>query len=216
VRGIVYCEPTAEPSAPVEGDFYIKGGSAGFGRGGVYEYDDDGASGGGSGGWQKVWTTAGGVGYDYASSEGDTTESAGTWTDKVTMVLDSSGSPGNGQGKYLLQYSVNVRLAAGAALATRAEIEFHDDTGMFDEAEIDFVALGQNKIVSTIREVTLGAPTISCRIRFRTNSAGNGESAHRGHTSSGKQKTNETKVQDWSRTTERITIVNATSGMQAQ
>lgn len=174
LRGIVHCEPTSEPTAPVEGDLYIKGGSAGFGRGGIYEYDDDGASGGGSGGWQKAWTTAGGVGYDYNSDEGDTTESAGSMTTKVSLTLDSSGSPGKGQGKYLVQMSVNVRLAGGAALATRALIEFHDDTGKFDEAEIDFAATGQNKIVSTIREVTLGAPTVLLRIRFATGSAGNG------------------------------------------
>ena len=73
-----------------------------------------------------------------------------------------------------LKYSINVRLAGGAALATRALIEFHDDTGMIDEAEIDFAATGQNKIVSTIQEVTLGAPTVLLRIRFATGSAGNG------------------------------------------
>lgn len=174
VRGIIHCEPTAAPSAPVEGDLYIKGGAAGFGRGGIYEYDDDGASGGGSGGWQKAWTTAGGHGYLYASDEGDDTESAGVLTTKLTVNLDSSGSPGNGQGKYLVNMCCNVRLAGGAAVATRAWVEFHDDGGVFDEVEMDFAALGQRKTISTIREVTLGVPVVPLTIKFKTMTAGNG------------------------------------------
>lgn len=167
-RGIINLEPTSQPTIPVVGDVWIKAGTVGFGRGAFSHYDADGASGGGGAGFQKHWTTAAGIGYVYGASEGSTTEGAGVLTTKLTVTLDAAGSPGNGQGEYVVNYSCEVELGAGAALTTRCFIEFHDDSGVINEANIDFVAVGQPKTVTCMRQVTLAAAPIDLKIKFKS------------------------------------------------
>jgi len=173
VRGIVHLEPTQTPSAAVGGDLYVQPGVTSFGRGGFYHYDADGGSGGGSAGFQKHWTTAGGIGMAYGDSEGDTTEGAAVLTTKLTLTLDSSGSPGMGQGDYIVIWTASIRLGPGAALSTRAKVEFHDDSGIIGEFDLDFTALGDDKPVTAMKKVTLGVGLVPLEIKFRSLSAGN-------------------------------------------
>lgn len=174
LRGILNCEPGVEPTAPVDGDIWVEGGTAGFGRGSFRWYDADGSPGGGGPGFQKAFSSATGIGYFYAATEASSTEAAGVLTTKTTLTLDASGSPGQGQGKYVCHWSCEVELDAGAALTTRCYIEFQENGMVISTANIDFVAVGQPKTVTCMKEVTLGAGIIPLTIKFKTTSAPDG------------------------------------------
>lgn len=171
-RGSIWLEPQLAPANFVDGDIWKVQGFAGFGRGGLEWSDDDGAPGGGSAGKQRAWSTSTGHGSGFAESAGDTTENAGANVTKVTLGLDSAGSPGIPQGDYWIDFKASVRLGAGAALTTRAIIEVHGPGGLIESHVQDFGFLGQDVIFSTFIRDTLGAGIQNYSIRFRTNTPG--------------------------------------------
>lgn len=173
VRGRVFIEPTAEPSGALDGDLWKRSGVAGFGRGGLEWQDNDGSPGGGAPGKQRAWSTENGLGFGYSASEPDSTEGAAILTTKTTLTIGIAFSPGDPDGEYLVEFQCAVRLGAGAAVATRAEVVMDGPAGFSDTFEIDFAALGQRKPVSTFVKSTLsGGPNVYS-IKFRTLSAGN-------------------------------------------
>lgn len=173
-RGILYLEPQIEPSAAIDGDLWKITGVSGFGRGGLEWYDDDGKSGGSGPGKQRAWSSTNGLGRQAVSVAGDTTESATVLTTKATLSLGSAASPGDPLGVWDVFFKASVRLAAGAALTTRAIVEFWGPGGLIESHTETFDSLGDKKIVMTSIPITLAAGIQSYTIRFRTNSAGNG------------------------------------------
>lgn len=188
VRGILFVEPTNDPSAPVDGDVWKAVGTTGFGRGALKFRDDDGGVGGGSAGDLKVWASPGGRGFESAESLGDTTESVSTITDKLTLTLDNVGSPGHPDGDYIIEFYCAIRIGAGgvpltvsgaspgpyAIAGTIAEVEFHGPSGLLTNLpfEIDFRNLGQNKPVSFSTKVAFsGGPSVFT-IKFRSQTGG--------------------------------------------
>lgn len=173
VSGLLHLESSSEPSAPGDDEFWKLAGFSGLQRGFLEYQDPNGADGGGGAGEMRVHASPGGYGASYGSSEGDTTEGAGVLATKLQLLADSGDEFTRGEGKYLAHFKCSVRLGAGAALTTRAVVEFSTTTlGVFDSFEIDFAALGQRKPVSSFVEIDLSG-TENLVIQFRTLAGGN-------------------------------------------
>jgi len=171
-RGTLWLEPQNAPAVDVDGDIWKQTGFAGFGRGGLEWTDDDGAPGGGAAGKQRAWSTSAGLGFEFDEDLGDTTESAGVNVTKVSLGLDSAGSPGHPQGQYWIDFKASVRLGGGAATTTRAIIDVFGPGGLIESHTQEFETLGDDCIFSTFIQVTLGAGIQTYSIRFRTNTPG--------------------------------------------
>ena len=172
-RASLHVDPQgADPSTSLDGDIVKDAGATSFGRGGLRVFDDDGGSGGGSAGYVQVWATPGGLGTDYEESNGTTTTSASTtFVTKVTMSLGASVSPGVPAGDYDVEWHCLLSLAAGAALATRGQVEISSSvSGVAALVELDWAALGEPKPVSGFIRVPYagGGAVDTWTIKFKT------------------------------------------------
>lgn len=181
VRGSIFLNPTVNtPSAPLDGDVWKKPGSI-AGRGGLEWQDDDGAVGGGGPGKQRAWSTTNGFGHEYVESLGDTTESVGLPTIKVTAFIGTVPPPTHPDGDYIVEFSGMIRLAPGALVSTLARIQFFagpSGAPVFITQEIaHFASNNQNQSFYFKHKSTLpfGGPAQEFRISFDSlTGAGNG------------------------------------------
>ena len=165
VRGLLQLQGTQDATAPLAGDFWRKSGASGFGRGAFRWYDEDGAPGGGGPGRQTAWSTENGLGYGYAESLGDSSESAGALTTKVTLTLGVSTSPGVPAGDYIVEYSGLTRVTSN--VASRTKVQFFAAAALVDEIEADYAALFQKKSFFFQHKISLPAGgTNALSIRF--------------------------------------------------
>ncbi len=167
-RGALALGSQAQPSSPNEGDIWVRGGTAGFGRGGVEYYDDDGASGGGAGGKQRLWSTSNGLGIHIDEALGDQTDDTGVLQTALLTTLDTSGSPGNPEGRYIVQMFATARLSPGTATTTRARVEFWVGGVLVNRQDFDFAVTSQQKPAFYLTEVNLGGSPVNLEIRFET------------------------------------------------
>jgi hypothetical protein len=177
LRGAVYLQAQGEPTAAVDGDLWKRPGFAGFGRGGLEWWDNDGAPEGGSAGKQRAWSTTGGLGYQYNQAFGDQSESAGVLTTAVSQGLGFATSPGDPPGDWICEFSGLIRLGGfPTAVSSRAVVEFHNSSGLVARTEWDFASLGQNKSFNyTLRVALLSAATETLSIKFQSLSGGGNE-----------------------------------------
>ena len=163
VRGTWHAQPTVEPTAAVDGDFWKRPGVVSVERGGLEWEDPAGGVSGGSAGKQRAHSTANGFGFGYAESLGDTPEDASATLDKVTLSMGvAAGEAAQPNGDYIVEYSAMIRLGALALLGTRAIVTFISPAGSIS-TRIDFTIVGERKPVSFFVKHSLvnpGAPDI--------------------------------------------------------
>ncbi len=165
-RGTLHLNPSGIPTGALDGDAWKDGGFSGFGRGRLQWWDDDGAPGGGGAGEQTAWSSENGLGFASFASLAVTNEAAGAFATKVSGSIGINISPGDPNGRYVVEYSCTVSLGAGSAATARALVEFLDSTGVVGSEELDFAALFQPKTASFLHVVNFVAIE-PLSIRFR-------------------------------------------------
>jgi hypothetical protein len=148
VRGTWYAQPTVVPSAPIDGDFWKRPGTATIERGGLEWEDAAGTVSGGAAGKQRAHSTTNGFGYGYAESLGDTSEDATSTLDKVTLAMgQSAGQAAQPDGDYIVEFSATIRLGVLALIGTRAIVNFIYPGGSVS-TRMDFNIRDERKTVS--------------------------------------------------------------------
>jgi hypothetical protein len=171
-RGTLHLNPSGIPTGALDGDVWKDGGLATFGRGRLQWWDDDGAPGGGGAGEQTAWSSENGLGFASFESLTLAGESAAVITTKVSGSIGINISPGDPDGKYVVEYYASVNLGLGAALGTRCEVEFTDASGVVETVEMNFASLFSKKPVYFLHIVDF-VSIEALSIRFRSLSAGN-------------------------------------------
>lgn len=103
-----------------------------------------------SAGWKGVWVTPNGFYEKLASFLGDSTTDSSSDQTKVTNTVNVPADA-----NYDIHFSCQVLLAAGTATTERVKVKLKVNGTTEHECEMDFAALGQDKIVSGFHRAAL-------------------------------------------------------------
>lgn len=154
----------APSGAVVDAEFYKPAGIAGFGRAPLAHFDNDGAIGGGGGGFQKHWTTFEGYHYQATPDGSFGPSNSGVAVVVQTLTLDPGATtptrPETGS-KVMVHWQCRIGQTAGAVGADDLFVDVQSTiSGLKASNKERFViGLGQanGKTISGFFEVTMGA-----------------------------------------------------------
>lgn len=176
-RGTIFLDPTDEPTAPDDGDFWKIPGVGSSGRGGLEWEDADGAPEGGGAGKQRAWSTTNGLGEAYEEDDSiSSTASSGALVTKLALDLGVSPSPGEPLGYYILSWYCEVSIPAGGDLASQVRVVVQDGGVDVADTANELSLLGQWKGVSGIKRIRYDGTPKSLTLKWnRVAGSGNVE-----------------------------------------